>query len=159
MKLHRDSHTDHALTPAQLSYVLERFGDHQTPIKTTVEMPEDLGTAPCALYGPTVGDAAISETEVTHANRGSRAWTSRLVDRPARGSRMLTVIAGPHDGEPCVLYTVFGGPLAPREPGEVTRDLERAIASGAGIVAIERLRTELGESEAFWSEHALALAQ
>jgi hypothetical protein len=39
---------------------------------------------------------------------------------------------------PCMLYTAFGGPLAPKEPGDPTlKDSERE------------------ESEKFWSQHAL----
>jgi hypothetical protein len=42
--------------------------------------------------------------------------------------------------EPCVLYTAYGGPQAPREPGDP------AIKDFA----------EQAASEIFWSEHALA---
>ena len=53
--------------------------------------------------------------------------------------RTVTVIAGPHEGDPCVLYTAYGGPCAPREPGDPT------IASW----------DELLESRSFWAKHAL----
>ena len=51
----------------------------------------------------------------------------------------MTVVAGP-DGEiPCRLYTCYGGPCAPREPGDTSlSDEERA------------------ESLAFWLQHALS---
>lgn len=141
-----------------------------------------LGTVPCGLWGPIMGDPPIDEAEVQHAPRGNRAWTSRLVDRPARQTRAVTVIAGPHEekcprcggsGEcisldiqspqptkspygsnpmtyacsdcagtgtkrhACILYTAFGGPAAPQEPGD----------PGCKDPAA---------SAAFWQEHALA---
>lgn len=92
-----------------------------------------------------MGDPPVDETEVRHERRGNRAWTSRLVERPERPTRTITVIAGPHE-EPCplttsawnllhqaacttcagvgeikhacILYTAFGGPAAPQEPGD-----------------------------------------
>lgn len=57
--------------------------------------------------------------------------------RAPRQVRTVTVIAGPHDGQPCVLFTAFGGPLAPQEPGDPgCKDPDA--------------------SRAFWAEHALS---
>lgn len=165
---HRDSHVDHGLSEAQLRYLLDRFADREGFFIETLTLPLDLGTAPCGLYGPVVGDPAVREDEVTYARRGARAWDSRLVDLPARQQREVTVIAGPHEGtcttcegkllglgvadgcvgcdhcgstgklkHACVLYTAFGGPLAPQEPGD----------PGCKDPAA---------SAAFWREHALA---
>lgn len=178
---HRDSHVDHGLTEAQLRYLLARFADREAFFLKTIELPEDLGTVPCGLYGPIMNDPPIRDEEVTSAQRGERAWASRLVDRPARPTRLCTVIAGPHEetcgecggaGErisleipygstpityacescgggfgrgkgsgvvrhACVLYTAFGGPAAPQEPGD------------PGC-------KDVGASTAFWREHALA---
>ncbi len=63
-----------------------------------------------------------------------------MVARPNRPTRTLTVIAGPSDGKACVLYTSYGGPCAPREPGD------------PGIPNWEGVQ----EARAFWAEHALA---
>ena len=100
---------------------------------------------PCGLYGPVMGDAPIAESEVAYGVRGTRAWKSRIVQRLGiRTTRMVTVIAGPHDEETCkgiikhacILYTAFGGPPTPQEPGDPScKDLEA--------------------STKFWSEHAL----
>jgi hypothetical protein len=162
---HNDSHVDHALTRAQIQYLLERFADRRAFFLETIALPEDLCTVPCALWGPTMGDPPIGENEVTHARRGDRTWTSRLVDQPTRPTRLVTVIAGPHD-EPCpqcttnawnilhrancptcggtgarkhscILYTAFGGPASPQEPGDPSCK-------------------DLAASAAFWHEHALA---
>lgn len=131
MQRHADSHLDHGLTEPQISYLLglDLVGVH------TVELPAELGTVPCALYGPAMGDPAVPEAEVVLARRGARTGLSRLIRRPPRPTRLVTVIVGPHDGLPDVLYTAFGGPAAPREPFEVPDDPEAA---------------------AFWAEHALS---
>lgn len=137
MQLHKDSHVDHGLTPAQLAFVVAHFADQGAFFIATVELPAELGTVPCGLYGPLMGDEPVTEDRVTHEARGGRAWTSRLLDAPSRGTRQVTVIAGPHDGAACVLYTAYGGPLAPQEPGD----------PGCKDVAA---------SAAFWAAHALA---
>ncbi|MDP2342980.1 MAG: hypothetical protein Q8O67_18635 [Deltaproteobacteria bacterium] len=137
MKIHEQSHLDHGLTAAHLRWIEERFGDRVGFFKETVEMPAHLEDLPCALFGPAAGDPPVLEAEVHHAARGVRTWTSRLVQRSARMTRLLTVIAGPVDDDALVLLTAFGGPLAPQEPGDPRcRDLE--------------------ESTRFWREHALA---
>ena len=134
---HNDSHIDHGLTATQLHHILDRFADRRAFFLETIELPEDLGTVPCALWGPTMGDPPISENAVTHARRGDRTWTSRLVDQPTRPTRLVTVIAGPHEAHACVLYTAFGGPASPQEPGDPSCK-------------------DLAASATFWREHALA---
>jgi len=159
MKKHAESHCDHGLTEAQVDYLMNRFADRQAFFIETVELPEQLGTVPCGLFGPLMGDVPIADDEVVFANRGTRTWTSRLVERAPRVVRTVTVIAGPHeescdpahhwpkqcvlcDGtgvikHACIVYTAFGGPLTPQEPGD----------PGCKDVAA---------SVRFWSEHALA---
>jgi hypothetical protein len=166
MLRHRDSHIDHGLSGAQVDYIMERFADRQSFFIETLTLPRDLGTVPCGLYGPLMGDSPIGEAEITYARRGDRAWDSRLVDLPPRQQHEVTVIAGPHeescwhcDGSggkgswkaripcgtcdhgkvkhACILYTAFGGPLTPQEPGDPgCKDPEA--------------------SAAFWRGHALA---
>lgn len=134
---HADSHVDHGLTEAQLHYLFERFAAREGFFVETITLPRELGTVPCGLYGPLMGDSAIGEDEVVHARRGTRTWESRLVNLPARQQCEVTVIAGPHDGHACVLYTAFGGPATPQEPGD------------------PGCKNPM-ESTAFWREHALA---
>lgn len=76
---------------------------------------------------------------ISLAKRGTRAWDSRLIDLPSRPTRLVTVIAGPLLNDPCVLYTAFGGPAAPREP------LDSDVPAD-----------KLPESTKFWLEHALS---
>lgn len=137
MQKHADSHIDHGLTAAQIDYILTTFAARSEFFIAEIELPESLGRVPCALYGPTLGDDEIPERIVSYQTRGSRAWKSRTVDMPGRSVRTVTVIAGPHDGLPCVLFTAYGGPLAPQEPDDP------ACKDPAA-------------SRAFWSMHALA---
>lgn len=139
MKIIKDSHLDHGLSQKQIAFILEKFADKSAFFMETIELPEALGTVPCGLFGPIVGDEPVAETDVTYKKRGDRAYESRLVNRPARPTRQVTVIGGPHEGEPCVLYTAFGGPRAPQEPGDPKLSADN-----------------LDFAQKFWSEHALA---
>ncbi len=135
MKRHKISHLDHGLTDAQIKFIFERFGDHQAFLLKTIELPAELGTVPCGLYGPTMGDEPVPESQVHYQVRGERKGESRMVRASARPSRLVTVIAGMYEDEPCILYTAFGGPASPKEPWDCNND---------------------PESVAFWAEHALA---
>lgn len=139
MKIDDDSHLDHLLSPAHLAWVMDRFGDRTAFFAETVELPEGLPELRSSLHGPAAGDAPVPEEECTHLARGGRGGPSRLCARPRRPTRLLTVVAGPHGAHPCVLYTAFGGPPAPREPWDPSLD-----------------DSERAASVAFWSEHALS---
>ncbi len=146
LKRHKDSHLDHGLTEAQILFVLEAFKDQENFFKATIEIPKELGTVRCDLYGPLVGDEPLGEADTFYKERGGRKYTSRLVDKPPRRTNLVTVIGGPHDGEPCVLYTAFGGPLTPRETNELL-SLGHRDRDDDG---------ELRDSREFWSRHALS---
>ena len=132
------SHLDHGLSPAHVKFLLERYADKDAFFLETLELPAELASLTCGLYGPLMGDAPVPEERVVYARRGIRAYNSRVTTGVMRGTRLVTVIAGPHEGKPCVLYTAYGGPLAPREP----TDPELPVA-------------QLPEAKAFWAEHAL----
>jgi hypothetical protein len=140
LKVHTDSHLDHGLTPDHVAWLLERFAARSGFFLETVELPWYLGPLTCGLHGPIMGDEPVPEGEVNYARRGNRSGESRMCDRPARETRLVTVIAGPHGDEPCVLYTAFGGPSAPREPWD------------AGI----KTDSEREASVLFWEAHALS---
>ena len=141
LKITAQSHLDHNLTTAQLAHVLATFRDRTGFFIETVVLPADLGTVPCALYGPSLGDdpMLLAVAGVRTAPRPGRPWPSRLVNLPPRPSRLLTVIAGPAGEDACVLYTAYGGPLAPQEPDDPNLDPRR-----------------IGPSMDFWAVHALA---
>lgn len=144
IKVLEASHVDHGLTVEQLEWLLDvallsgayadGYLEHPHVVALTYELPEALGTVPCGLHGPAVGDAPVPESEVTYAARGERAYESRLCARPVRQVRQVSLITGPAGDEPLVLYTAFGGPVAPREMADPSR------------------------SEAFWRQHALSEA-
>lgn len=113
---HQDSHLDHGLTEAQVAYILERYAGRDAFFIDSFELPDDLGTAECRLRGPCVGDPPVPSHIARQEKRGTRSWTSRVVDMPPTRTRWITVVAGPHGDQPCVLYTAYGGPAAPREP-------------------------------------------
>jgi len=221
MKKNKASHFDHGLSEAQVEYVMNRFADRDAFFIETIELVETLGTVPCGLHGPIVGDAPVSEADVTYEKRGTRAWKSRLVDRPTKSARTVTVIAGPHEEtcesthvpqhghqlrmggcngtgkiecagmhagaawheetcgrcngtgkikHACIVYTMFGGPLSPRESADIRQEMERLerergpllceqedrAARDAIYTKIVALREKRTESDAFWSEHALS---
>ena len=139
MILHADSHLDHVKDrPDVVELVLERFADRSSFFMETFELED--GRLPCGLYGPIMGDPPISDKEVKMVSRGNRPYPSRICAGIVRWSRKCTVIAGPHQGYPCVLYTVFGGPITPKEPNDPTLKPE-----------------EREESERFWAVHALSM--
>jgi hypothetical protein len=136
MKRHQESHLDHELTNDQIAYIFDLFKDRSEFFVETINLPYELGQVPCYLYGPTMGDEPVLEDEVQYKRRGERSWNTRQVERPSRLTRLVTVVAGPHDGEPCILYTAFGGPSAPQELGDPNcKDGEASFR--------------------FWKEHAL----
>lgn len=140
MQITADSHLDHGLTDAQVAHIAERFAERDSFFIETFELPEDLGTVPCGLHGPLMGDDPVDDSEVTYVVREGRPCASRLCDRKPRLVSTVTVIAGPEGDDPCILFTAFGGPLAPREPGDldIQSDDEREAC------------------RVFWAQHALS---
>lgn len=136
MKITTASHVDHNLGAAHLAHIIALFGEKKEFFIATITLPDTLGEVPCGLHGPSVGDSPIGGEECEMVIRGDRKGASRLTSRGARPTRTLTVIGGPHEGE-CIMYTAFGGPLAPKEPWD---------ADEAGRPA----------SKAFWAVHALS---
>jgi hypothetical protein len=140
------SHLDHALTMQHLRFILATFGNRDGFFAETVAMPPELPPLPCGLRGPAVGGDPVPDAHVQMVCRPGRTYPSRVI-LPAfmpehiwnLESRVLTVIAGPVGDLPCVLFTAYGGPLAPREPGDPSLPEDQREAS------IE-----------FWKTHALA---
>lgn len=147
------SHTDHGLLPQHWGWIMDVAGEHRahcekagtplTPLIRTVELPGSTPDVDNALYGPACGDAPVTDAEVTLERRGDRPWADRLVARPKRPSRLLTIIAVPEfrdvpeKGKRLVCFTAYGGPQAPQHPDDPgNRDPEGA--------------------RKFWAEHALA---
>lgn len=138
MLITADSHLDHGLSPSHISFLSGLFAGRDAFFIETVTLPDDLGPVPCALFGPIMGDAPITEARMEC--RGTREYTSRVIVSSPRMVRTVTVIAGPHNGLPCILYTAFGGALSPKEPNDPTLAPDKRE-----------------ESEAFWKVHALGV--
>lgn len=141
IKIIDKSHVDHGLNAEQLDWVLAQFADRTDFMLATIELPAHLGTVPCNLIGPATGGEPVPEGAVFYAVRAKRSCASRMI---ATGipvdERRVTVIAGPAAGhEGIVLYTAYGGPCAPREPGDTTIPTWEAVV----------------EARAFWAQHAL----
>ncbi len=147
------THVDHGLLKEHWGYVLDVAGLHVgecekivdwglTPLIRTVELPPGCPDVDNALYGPACGDEPIDDSEVLYECRGDRPWADRLVMRPKRPSRLLTIIAVPEfrdvpeKGKRLVCFTAYGGPMAPQHPDDPSnKDREGALK--------------------FWAEHAL----
>lgn len=142
MIIHPDSHLDHGLTSAHIAHIAERFAACDSFFVETFTLPDTVPDVPCGLYGPVMGDDPIRDGEALMVQRKGRYGLSRMVPYPMRPTRRVTVIAGPHDGHPCVLFTAYGGPLAPREPSDIVQEQDPHAAA---------------ESGAFWAQHALAI--
>lgn len=135
------SHMDHGLTDGHVEWVLRRFARKNAFFAETVQLPANLPAVMSGIYGPIAGDLPVLEQEVHYTIRGSRHCATRVVNLPMRPTNMLTVIAGPGKDGPCVLYTAYGGPLAPREPGDTS------IPSWEEVL----------EARDFWRVHALSV--
>jgi hypothetical protein len=140
-----DSHLDHNLTLGHLRAVLAHYGARDSFFVGTLTLEPSLPELPCGLRGPAVGMDPVPNAHVAMQARPGRSYPSRVIlpafmpeHRWGLTSPLLTVVAGPHGGLPCVLFTAYGGPLAPREPGDPSLP-----------------ESERAASEAFWAEHAL----
>lgn len=138
------SHLDHNLRPKQLHWLLEQdisaFPANEAGVRIiTLELPEELGNVEVGLHGPVMGDMAVTEEQVYYGRRGDREWCSRLVSRAPRRTQELTAIVGPYADVETALFTVYGGPYAPREVEDP------ALSEQDKLVA-----------QTFWSEHALS---
>lgn len=139
MKIGPKSHLDHGITDAHIRHILDRFANRSGFFAETLIMPRSLASLPCAMHGPIVGEKPVGEDEAFYERRNGRKGLSRMCARRPSQSRKLTVIAGPSGNDLCVLYTAYGGPLAPREPWDPSMS-----------------ESERRESVAFWSKHALS---
>lgn len=137
------THTDHNLTVEHMAFVLAwlELSAPKGFIVAEIILPDTLPALYCALHGPKMGDPPVPESECMRFVRGDRTGKSRMCLRPSRLTRIVTVVAGPHDGNPCVLFTAYGGPTAPREP------FDNSIATAK----------EQRESVDFWHDHALGI--
>ena len=125
-------HADHALLEEHAAIARQVCAAHADFFAVTVDIDTPL---PCALYGPLMGDPPVSDWDVYYAPRGNRSGASRMIAKPWRLTKRMTVIG--IGGER--ILTAYGGEMAPREPFDPSMSDE-----------------EHAESCNFWSQHALA---
>ena len=132
-------HADHGISQGQLKYIVEQLKNSTKDgfFIQEVKLPAELGSVPCGIYGPVMGDPPVTDAEVTMESRGlDRTWKDRMINKPTRPVDYVQAI-GARDGDQFTLYTIYGGPLAPQNPDDPgNRDKEG--------------------SQKFWSEHALS---
>lgn len=156
------SHLDHGLAQEHVSFILERFATRSEFFRETIALPFWLAPLTCGLHGPIVGDVPVPESEAVYIVRGNRKHMSRMVNRPKRETRILTVIGGHMpvkegngfgavDATRCVLYTAFGGPSAPRERANAFTRCQKRRARGAALCGFRP--TESGSLAARRSDH------
>jgi hypothetical protein len=136
-------HKDHQMSATVRAYALAMFAKLPEGFNiATFHIPPHLGTAPCGLYGPIMGDEPVAESEACYMQRSAdRPNLTRCVDRPLRPSNLVSVI-GIHNGsDDPVIFTMYGGPTAPQEPGDP--HLEDAHAYRTAVET--------------WEQHALAV--
>jgi hypothetical protein len=131
-------HADHGISMETIERLVEQLNPSGFFIRT-VELPPNHPPVESLLYGPLAGDPPITEDEVEYLVRGNRAGPSRMVNRPRRMTRTVTII-GEATPEQVEVYTCYGGLPAPREPWDPS------------LSSPEEKR----ESVDFWSTHALA---
>jgi len=137
------AHADHGLEPQHLAFIDTALEGWDGSFKILlVQMSPECPDLSSALYGPSAGDAAISDDEVAYEKRGKRPGPSRLIDKPHRPCRGMVIIVGPMPAGPPLVYTAYGtqsSMVSPREWWDSGMKPHEAI-----------------ESATFWSQHALA---
>ena len=145
------AHDDHGLTPAhvallQTSPKIAAF-DEGSFVLVVLPLPDGVPSLPCALYGPSVGDDPVRDSDVMLEVRGDRDGPSRLIDLPHRPARNM-VVCGMKGG---VCFTAYGTGATEPSPMEVW-DVERKYDAGRFGVSKE----DVQRSREFWAAHALA---
>jgi hypothetical protein len=131
-------HADHGVSSETIAWALSHINPTGFFLRT-LELPEGHCDLLSALYGPLAGDAPVSDDVVHFAKRSEDRPASRMVSQAKRPTRLLTVIGTAKDGD-VTIFTAYGGPCAPREPGDATLATDE----------------EKKESSDFWAQHALA---
>lgn len=131
-------HGDHGISKELMQKLIDSIHPTGFFLKT-VELPPEAPDVMSAIYGPIVGDPPVEEGQVTYKRRTEDRPLSRMISKPMRPTRQVTIIGNEIEDQ-VTIFTCYGGPAAEREPGD------------------KNLKT-LEEKEAsrlFWAEHALS---
>jgi hypothetical protein len=141
----RIGHNDHGITHEQFEYIqnheifkIKKKGDF---IKEIVTLPKELGLAMSSLYGPSVGDEVIKESEVLYMARGQRNGETRMIEKPKRLTNKVCVI-GIING---LAFTIYGTQSDKPSPIEVWDKKFLSLSSN-----------EQKGIKKFWKQHAIA---
>jgi hypothetical protein len=140
-KIVKSFHLDHGIDQERAERLLGLEPLPEGFFALTRTLPEGETDLTSALYGPLAGDPPVPEEKVNYRQRTPDRPVSRLLVAPQRPTRSVTMI-GISAPEGVTLFTMYGGALALREPGDAS------IANDP---------TALAESTEFWSKHALAV--
>ena len=136
-------HADHGINDHQMDYIKLRLESNKDLNSFLIQevklLVQDHGYAPCALYGPAMGDEPITDDMVRMEKRSEDRPADRLIKAHLRCVDYVQAIGiMDRDKDTCTLFTVYGGPLAPQNPEDPTLPEEGKA-----------------ESVEFWSKHAL----
>ena len=135
----RIAHDDHGLSAEHLAVIDAAFEGETGFVLKLVTLPEGVPDLSSALYGPTAGDAPLSEDMVFYEVRNDRPGPSRLVRNPHRPCRNMVVVGLADQG---IVFTAYGTQAdapSPREWWDTSMKPHEAV-----------------EASKFWSAHALA---
>jgi len=138
-------HNDHGITQEQFEYIqnheifkIKKEGEF---VKEIVILAKELGLVLSSLYGPSVGDGVIKESEVFYMERGARNGKTRMIKKPKRLTNRVTVIGiicGP-------ALTMYGTQSDKPSPMEVWDKKFKSLSIN-----------EQKEIKIFWKQHAIA---
>lgn len=136
-------HGDHGITDDQWEFIKNQLVelDHEGFFIQKLILPAKLGTVPCGIHGPCMGDDPVPRSEVEMVKRGEPGdkfrWLDPIVDRAPRPVDHVQVIGIRAEPDLIRVFTCYGGPLAPQNPEDPGNpDVEAA--------------------KKFWSAHALS---
>lgn len=130
-------HADHGISKEQMAFIQSQLMEEKGFFIKQVNIPVEMGSVPCGLYGPEMGDGPVPDKDVVMVSRGNdRPWDDRILKNfPTRPVNYVQAIGMVTD-EAKTLFTVYGGPLAPQNPADP--DCQN-----------------VEESTKYWEEHAL----
>jgi len=137
---HHVIHADPSVREAHLELIDAEFkGWDGSDTVRIIEIPGNVAPLMCRIYGPTSGDDAITEEQVTYTYIRScgRSGHLRMIDRAPRPVMSMVVIAESNQGVTAV--AVYGG----------------SVAAPTEWWAL-KIPAEAMTSATFWSVHALS---
>ena len=146
MRISRSHYEVHGIHPDHLEYLTShpQVKNAEPGSSVTLPLPDHLPPLKSALVGPSVGDPPVTQNTpgVHTANRGDGRPDSRMIHGEHRPTGEINAVVIPdhtQEGRKW-LVTTYGGPAAPREPGDPS------LKEGS---------PEHKEAKDFWRDHAL----